>query len=248
MKNFHFKILNSTTLKAEELLEMGQKTPFSLTTERQTHGRGRNGKKWESPEGGLYFQAVYPYELIKTNRIPQKIACIIAEWFEKRFKVKLTIKWPNDLLYQNKKIAGIICEVLSVSGKNYLSIGIGINISKAPKLENSLYSSISLSEITGQNYKPCEIGLSFQDSFKEILSLLKNDFSFEKKLKKYFIPKGSIWRRKEETFTYEGMNKEGFMILKNKNNKLITVHSSFHPYSFCNFKIDTSTPNKDRET
>ena len=248
MKHFHFNSLKSTTLKALELLELGQKSPFSLTAERQTEGRGRNGKKWESPAGGLYFQTVYPYEEFKTNRLPQKIAYLLARWFQENFDLKLTIKWPNDLLFQRKKIAGILCEVLSISRKNYLSIGIGLNVSKSPKLKESPYHSISLAEITKQNYKLDELGLSFQNYFKSSFPLLKEYPPSEEELAQFFTPKGSLWKNKKEIFSYEGMTEEGFMILKNKEKKTTLVQSAHHPYTFCGFHTEQSTPNKESET
>ena len=247
MKHFHFDSLRSTTLKAQELLESGQKSPFSLTAERQTEGRGRNGQKWESPVGGLYFQAVYLYEESKTNRLPQKIAYLLAKWFQEEFDLKFTIKWPNDLLFQGKKIAGILCEVLSFSGKSYLSIGIGLNVLESPKLKDSPYHSISLAEITKKNYNLDELGLSFQAYFKNSFPMLKEFPPSEEELDQFFLPKGSLWKNKKEIFSYEGMTEEGFMILKDKEKKLSIVQSAHHPYTFCGFYTEQSTPNKESE-
>ena len=97
---------------------------------KQTSGRGRFLRKWHSPEGGLWFSI-----LIKNIACMEKIwnyysGLLYAEVkFLKKFGIKATLKWPNDVLVKGKKISGILLESISRSSNfEVVIIGCGINL------------------------------------------------------------------------------------------------------------------------
>ena len=100
----------------------------------QTRGKGTHGKIWYTDQNDNIAFSSY----IKTNcnikqleNITIEIAKIIVDIFEKKYKIKLSIKKPNDIVYNNKKIGGILTDSKIIGEKvKYLIIGIGINTNK----------------------------------------------------------------------------------------------------------------------
>lgn len=102
-----------------------------IISEEQTKGRGRTGRKWYSAKGdGVYFSLIlkpnlYPYE---APFITQIVAASIVKGF-KNLGIDSFIKWPNDIIINNKKVCGILTEMAAeIDEINYLVIGIGINV------------------------------------------------------------------------------------------------------------------------
>jgi BirA family transcriptional regulator, biotin operon repressor / biotin---[acetyl-CoA-carboxylase] ligase len=102
-------------------------------TREQTAGRGQRGRTWQSPSGVLTFSVVLasiPIEQLPGLSLVAGLAIIYAlEDLIPDLKGKLSIKWPNDLLFGGRKLVGILCEsvVHGVSGKGKVVVGIGLN-------------------------------------------------------------------------------------------------------------------------
>ncbi len=128
---FSFKRIDSTSNKAHQLISDGQQFPFAVHALEQTHGRGRTGKTWLSPKGGLYVTMVLSSELKCSKSLASLWAgALLARFFEEQFDLKARLKWPNDLLFGGQKLAGLLVETSiqgTVSGPVVLGIGININ-------------------------------------------------------------------------------------------------------------------------
>lgn len=99
----------------------------------QKKGRGRLGKKWDSPaEDGLYFSVLLDTRSLKQEKITMitlMTAAALAETIEEEYQLTVGIKWPNDLLINSKKFCGILTEAITSENKiNHIIIGIGINV------------------------------------------------------------------------------------------------------------------------
>ena len=95
-----------------------------LRAEAQTLGRGRRARDWQSGVGGSYQTlAVHVPGIRAQPRTPVSIAIGLAQTLP-RYGVKAGIKWPNDLFYRQKKLAGVLLEVT----QNHLLIGVGVNV------------------------------------------------------------------------------------------------------------------------
>ena len=113
----------------------------------QSKGRGTKGKKWISLKGNLFLSIFFPiknihpkfYEFTIIN--PVLIISAISKFYKKR---NLQIKWPNDILIGNKKVCGILQEIVNFKEKSYIIIGIGINLNSSPLIRNKLTTSIYL--------------------------------------------------------------------------------------------------------
>ena len=115
--------LGSTQDMARRLIAEEQAVGLVVVADEQTAGRGRRGRAWLSPEGGLYVSVVLPVDELLPLRATVAVADALID-----FGVPVVAKWPNDVLVDGKKIAGILIER---SGPWDL-VGIGINVESAP--------------------------------------------------------------------------------------------------------------------
>ncbi len=130
--------LNSTNTYAKENITSLNDKDYLVITDNQTKGRGRHERKWESEKGkDLTFSLIihpdtevkffYNFTIISSLSIYKTLINFIEN------KEKLLIKWPNDLYYENKKICGILSEMVTEEALlKSLIIGIGININSTP--------------------------------------------------------------------------------------------------------------------
>ncbi|WP_161486340.1 biotin--[acetyl-CoA-carboxylase] ligase [Candidatus Nitrosocosmicus hydrocola] len=104
--------------------------PFVVLSESQTGGKGRRGSNWASPKGGIWMSMVFESDLETTELFSLMIltAFIISEAIESKLGVTPQIKWPNDLLIDGKKFAGILMDTeVETDRLTKVTIGIGIN-------------------------------------------------------------------------------------------------------------------------
>ncbi len=101
----------------------GGSEDFAVVAEEQTSGRGRLDRKWISPKGGLYFSICTEHEPL----LPLKVGAAVAQTLDD-LGVKPSLKWPNDVLVDDKKICGILAESV---GRRAV-VGLGVNIDRSP--------------------------------------------------------------------------------------------------------------------
>ena len=130
---------------------------YTIRTDFQTAGRGQAGNSWESEAGkNLLFSALLRYEGIhaaKQWRLSMLVAVALWDTLSKYLpQEQLTIKWPNDIYFGDKKLVGILIEN-SLSGQyvGYSIAGIGVNVNQTQWLSNAP-NPIAMKEITGKEY------------------------------------------------------------------------------------------------
>jgi BirA family biotin operon repressor/biotin-[acetyl-CoA-carboxylase] ligase len=107
-----------------------------VTALTQTGGKGRHGKRWHSPPGGLYASLLYkpaPDAEI-ASRVSLLMACLLCR-IGREDDLPILYKWPNDLVVAEGKLAGILPE-LSLEPTSILVLGVGVNLSTIPKPES----------------------------------------------------------------------------------------------------------------
>jgi BirA family biotin operon repressor/biotin-[acetyl-CoA-carboxylase] ligase len=140
---YDFKELSSTNDELKKHYKDASK--IIITAQNQTNGRGRLGRTWKEANGNLYFS--YGLEISPQNL--SNIVCLIGLSLAKTIQDVLPnkdikIKWPNDIVIENKKISGILLENIK---DNLWCVGIGVNIQTAPILdENSHYKATSIKD------------------------------------------------------------------------------------------------------
>ncbi len=128
-----FSSLESTNRQAHRLAENNYPEGTIVLAEEQTVGRGRKNKAWFSPpQKGLWLSTI----LYPTGKTPAKVAPLTAvsaattaRGLRKSTGKAVMVKWPNDLLLNNRKIGGILAEIkMEMEEVHYIILGIGINI------------------------------------------------------------------------------------------------------------------------
>jgi len=151
---YYYNEIDSTNLKAKEMApECVDGTV--IITERQLKGRGRMGKQWYSPPGGIWFSVI-----LKPNIPPDHIYRLtlmagisVVEALED-IGIKARIKWPNDVTINEKKVCGILTEVeAQMDCVNFVIIGIGIDANIEMDMLPAIMrvSTTSLKEETGND-------------------------------------------------------------------------------------------------
>lgn len=128
---YRFKTVTSTNDKLKELALKGAPEGTLVLAEHQTHGRGRLGRNWHSPFGGFYISALlYPLTPKQITDLPFLMGvCVIQTLSQILPKVfDTSLKWPNDVLVNQKKIAGILSEAFGENEFYGGIVGVGINI------------------------------------------------------------------------------------------------------------------------
>jgi BirA family biotin operon repressor/biotin-[acetyl-CoA-carboxylase] ligase len=135
-----FESLDSTNEEALRRLTESEITPFWIVADEQTRGRGRSGRRWESPAGNLYVT------LVIEPRVSASVATqlsfvaglavheAVAAHIPADQLPRLRLKWPNDVMLGAAKLAGILLESLPSPKRKGLAviIGMGINVAFAP--------------------------------------------------------------------------------------------------------------------
>ena len=148
LKKFKYKKVSSTNDIAMQKIRQGYKSGV-IISDKQTHGRGRHGKKWVSNKGNLFFSIFFNINKnIQTSKLVISNLKIIKKILSKHIKSKIKIKRPNDITVNKKKICGILNETLFYNDLKFLVIGIGINIVSSPNIRD--YPTTNLNEITNK--------------------------------------------------------------------------------------------------
>jgi len=131
-KFHYFAEIGSTNTHARELAEKGAAEGEVVLAESQTHGRGRLGRRWESPPfANLYFSVILRPKLapVYAPQITLTAAVALAEAIDSLIPLSPVIKWPNDILVNGKKLAGILAEAVCARERvEYVILGIGVNV------------------------------------------------------------------------------------------------------------------------
>ena len=129
-----FKSVKSTNDKAVKLIQKYKLTSGLVVSEKQTKGRGTMGKKWISKKGNIFISIFFKvnFTKFKIENFLIVNANIIKKILKSYTNKIITIKKPNDLLIENKKICGILQEVIEHNNEKFLITGIGINTMIAP--------------------------------------------------------------------------------------------------------------------
>ena len=180
-KKFRFKKVKSTNNTAIKLVKSLNYKCGMVISDTQLNGRGQYGKKWISIKGNLFVSFFYELKNINLSlSVITKINCLLVKkLIENYYKKKVVYKKPNDLLINKKKICGILHETISISEKEFLIVGIGINLVKSPKIKN--YPTTNLLELINKNVNKLvfenELKLLFE---KNLSRMYKINFKLNK--------------------------------------------------------------------
>jgi BirA family biotin operon repressor/biotin-[acetyl-CoA-carboxylase] ligase len=153
--HIYFEIA-STNTHAHQLAENGAAEGEMVIVESQSQGRGRLGRRWQSPPFvNLYFSVILRPKLapVDAPQITLMAAVALAETVDSFIGATAGIKWPNDILVGGKKLAGILTEASCDSERlHYVILGIGVNLNYAVELmpEEIRDRATSIAHLTGK--------------------------------------------------------------------------------------------------
>lgn len=145
----YFYSIDSTMSYAKKIIDDYSKA--IIFSEVQTKGRGRAGRIWLSPPGGIWLSILWQIErkeLLEVLSLAMGIAVVNA--LKKLLLIDFKLKWPNDIMFSAEKIGGILVENVFKDDKALSIIGIGLNVNNKMKF-SGLQGVLSLSEILGFN-------------------------------------------------------------------------------------------------
>ena len=178
----YYQSLNSTNDEALELIESGQaENGMLIITDNQIKGKGRNGNSWYmAPSKGLTMSLILlkPFSVNHTRLIPLATAVAISKALTNR-GANPKVKWPNDILLDNKKCGGILCESRLLNNlTKYIVVGIGLNVNETkedfPKNLANKATSLSIeTQHFNQRELVCAIILSYLEQLlRELNSVI----------------------------------------------------------------------------
>jgi BirA family biotin operon repressor/biotin-[acetyl-CoA-carboxylase] ligase len=129
-----FARCGSTMDEARSLALAGADEGLVVAADEQTAGRGTRGRAWHSPSGaGLYATVLFRPASRRLSLLPLAVGVAVHEAAAGTPAPEVRLKWPNDLVWQGKKVAGVLCEGgTDGSGGGFVLAGIGINVGQAP--------------------------------------------------------------------------------------------------------------------
>ena len=178
MRLFPLILVDSTNTYAHQLISEGLSEDALIYCHEQTAGRGQRGNTWVSKAGdGIYcsfvifHKNIFVLDQFVFNMI---IAVAVSSYLESKGIENVKIKWPNDILVNNKKIAGLLIEN-SLKGDKISSsiVGIGLNLNQEWDEENFETPSTSLKMISGENYNYEKEVLELAEHIKKCLDYFK---------------------------------------------------------------------------
>jgi len=224
--------VDSTNRVAKALAYHGANDGTIVVAEEQTGGKGRLERKFFSPRGkGIWFSVILrPKILPKDASKCTLMAAVAVAQAMNRFNLKPEIKWPNDIMFDGRKIVGILTEMTGEIGRiGYIVIGVGINvnISRDEFPEEIRDVAASLSEMTGEEMSRVPIFRAVLEKFDKLYREV-NDNGFDEILK--------LWRKYNVTLgkkvrvisagngdSFEGiavdLNEDGALVVETANGR-----------------------------
>jgi BirA family biotin operon repressor/biotin-[acetyl-CoA-carboxylase] ligase len=216
----HYPELESTNVHAcSSVKEQGKALHNTIIlADQQTSGRGRSGRLWVSPKGNLYLSLIIkeslPLDIISQLSFVAALAVrdSVASCLE-GVKADVLCKWPNDILVNGKKIAGILLESSPVFGtkEHMVIIGIGINLASYPKnVDRHSLQAMSLRELKGSAVSVKDFLPILLPTWRKYYQMWEHERAHVMKLwleHAYGVGKEVIVRLPHETFSgvFDGM-------------------------------------------
>lgn len=218
-----FDVLDSTNdycLRAQEELRSGSVVMASY----QTLGKGTQGRKWSSDrDENLLFSILYKDEpFISSPLFSHRIALAIV-FALREYDLMPQIKWPNDILVDHRKIAGILIET---SGRTCV-VGIGVNVNQTTFPQDLRMPATSLIQQVKQRHEPLALLLKVLDALDSVLVLDDETLLANYKTVLYQLGLPCVVKQKEDTVvaTITDIDPDGSLIATDIDRNKIKIHS-----------------------
>jgi BirA family transcriptional regulator, biotin operon repressor / biotin---[acetyl-CoA-carboxylase] ligase len=222
-----YDTLKSTNDKARELAIQGYSN-IAVSCKKQTSGRGRFDRIWESEEGGIYLTFLLKdKDLAKSKFLTFSAALSVIQLLSKE-KIKGVVKWPNDIFVEGKKISGILTETFGTQD-HFILVGIGLNVNQEIFSGKTNEIATSMRIVSGKMFNISNIIKILIDEFEIQYSVYnKGDFST---IINAWEKNSNLMGRLIKVSTISGefigeaidINKDCNLVLRTKSGKLKTI-------------------------
>ena len=213
---YYFDSIDSTQIQAIKIAKNKKENGTVIIAEKQTSGKGRLGRKWMSPKGGIWVSIIiHPeFNITATMLFPVAASLALSKAIEKSTTIKPKLKWPNDVTINGKKIAGTLVDISMESSKiESLVLGIGINfdvnvkqIEKILKKSPNFYGIDSIQN-NDKNSQPLILVQTFLEELENICKYL-SESRFDKIVRE--------WTKRSSTIGNEIEISDGSKTIKGK--------------------------------
>ncbi len=223
----HFSETGSTMNEAAILARQGCPDFTVVLAERQNQGRGRLQRLWTSADGGLYFTVVVRPEITLNAAGLLNLAAAVdmAEVLKTGYRIAARLKWPNDILVEDKKICGLLSQMEIEGGQiAHVNIGIGLNVNNQPEIDEP--GSVSMQRLLGRHVGRRDVLISFLERFRHRL----NDFDEAVLIDQWKANNSTIGRRVQIATVKESiegtavdLDQHGGLILEQTDGSRVTA-------------------------
>ncbi|UOF89693.1 biotin--[acetyl-CoA-carboxylase] ligase [Fodinisporobacter ferrooxydans] len=236
---FQFGTVHSTNTLALERLQSMDVPEFTVfLADRQTEGRGRQGKHWDSPKAaGVWMSiVVHPYlPLSVASQLTLVTAIAVRRGLAHLTGSSPNIKWPNDIFYGNRKVCGILTET-TVREKQVKSavIGIGVNVNILPNEFPSYLqkTSTSLLAVTGKEWDRDRVADAILKEFADCYRQFLTERSFAKFRQEWETFNHTLGKTVQVNYNHAqisgvatGIDPDGCLIIQKNDGETIRIHS-----------------------
>lgn len=240
-KLYYVDSTGSTNTDAKRYAEEGDPHGTTVVADMQTAGKGRRGRKWQSPSGiNTYFTI-----LLKPSFVPDKasmltlvMALSVAEAIEGITGLQAGIKWPNDIVVNKKKVVGMLTEMSTTPEMDeiqYVVVGVGVNVnigSEEELPEEIRQTATSLKIETGQQINRAvlieHILTQFEhnyEKFEQTLDLSGLLDSYQRHLVNVDAQVRVLDPAGEYTGISRGINETGELIVEKEDGSIVNVYA-----------------------
>jgi BirA family transcriptional regulator, biotin operon repressor / biotin---[acetyl-CoA-carboxylase] ligase len=229
-----FETIDSTNAEAMRRAVGGERGPLWIVAARQSAGRGRQGREWDSGAGNLYATLLVtlpvPADVATQTSFVAALAVFDVAAGVLGGDAKLSLKWPNDVLLDGAKLSGILIETVAHDADSTtVAIGVGVNLAHAP--EHTRYGATSLAE-HGRHVAPDEAFASLAAAMGARLAAWNDGRDFAVIRRDWTAHAAGLGRvarvtMGERTVTGEftGLASDGALLLSETGGRLHAIHA-----------------------
>jgi BirA family transcriptional regulator, biotin operon repressor / biotin---[acetyl-CoA-carboxylase] ligase len=228
-KVIHFPTLDSTMNAAKREALWGAQAGTVIIADEQKEGRGRLQRTWISPRGGLAFSIILRPNLAYLQDMIMLASLAVAYGIRDITGLTPQIKWPNDILINNKKVCGILIETdIRKDILRYLVIGFGINVNLHTKDYSEIASTAtSLADQLGHPLSRLDLIRQILIELDKLYQALPQEGSIFEQWKKNLVTLGQLVAVNQGDTVYRGnaesVNRDGSLMLRQDDGSLIKI-------------------------
>lgn len=229
----YYSEIDSTNSELMKIAKTNSIEGIVVLADSQTKGKGRLQRKWIAEKDKNVFMSILirpeipPY---KAAGITQVVALSVLESLKSLYDIEFSIKWPNDIIANGKKVCGILCEMDGeLDSLNFIVIGIGINVNQSSIDENIKHKATSLKIESGLNIEKKLIVANILNTFEKNYEKFKECgiLPFIAKLKRYssLINKNVKILNSSNQFIGKvvDIDSEGYLVVKNEKGETQSI-------------------------